>query len=324
MSTKKLLMAVGAAALVLGSTVLVAAYPDRPIKLVVPFAAGGDSDSIARIFAERMAVKLGQSIIIENRTGGDTRIATEFVARAPADGYTMMMTSLNFAAVNKALYPSLPYDQKVDFAPVVQLASSPAVFVVSTKLGVGSLKEFLELARRQPGKLNYGTSSSTGLIFDKDFQAIGGFHSVQVPYRGLASAMQALVAGDIDYVWAPPATVLPLLATNRILPLATTARERMKSFAGVPTIFELGMPELAELPRESWWGIVAPAKTPRTIIAQWNEAANEAMKSPEVLQRLALLEVQPAGGTPEEFGSMIGRQIEKLEAIIHKFNIEAN
>ncbi|MES2185098.1 MAG: tripartite tricarboxylate transporter substrate-binding protein [Pseudomonadota bacterium] len=317
----KTIVAVAAALLSLAGAAAHAAYPDRPIRLMVPFAAAGESDSMARIIAEKISIRLGQPILIENKPGGDTRIATEMVAKSAPDGYTMLMVSVNFAAVNKALYPNLPYNQKTDFTPVVQLASAPSMFVVSTTLGVHSFKEFIDKARRNPGKLNYGTSSSTVLVYDKEFQSLMGFSGTQIPFKGMAPALQSLAAGDIQYTWGPPASIAPILATGRIMALATTGKTRMKQFPNVPTIYELGVPELADT-RGGWWGILAPAGTPKEIVDRWNAAANEALQMPDVRTKLATIEMTPEGGKPEELGGLIDRQLTKFQGWIVKHNIK--
>jgi tripartite-type tricarboxylate transporter receptor subunit TctC len=279
-------------------------WPDRPIRMIVPFAPGGVTDGIARLSAEWLSKALGQPIPVENRSGANGAIAAEMVARSTPDGYTLFTASASQMVMLPALTSRLNFDPAKDFAPVSIVASNPVVLAVSSKLGVRTLPEFIELARRQPGELDYssaGNGSSSHLAMAL-FLSRAGVEMQHIPYRGGAPAMQALLAGDVTAYFGNPSDIIPHQDGDSIRILAVAGSERLSSLRNVPTIAEQGFPNFRA---ETWNGIVAPAGTPVPVIQRMAEALRRACQDADFRVSLERLGTTPICNTPAAFQETI-------------------
>jgi tripartite-type tricarboxylate transporter receptor subunit TctC len=293
-------------------------YPSRNIEIVVPFAAGGGTDLIARVLAERLAEQLGKRIVILNRPGASTNIGTAAVANAAPDGYTLLLTSISFAA-NPSLYRKLAYQQS-DFAPVALIANSPSILVVTPSLPVKSVKEFVAYLKAHPGELNYasyGAGSGPHLAAGL-FQDITGTTMQHVPYGGGSPATVAVLRGEVQMLLAGSLAVAPQITSGGVKPLAIAAETRTPAFPDIPTFREQGIDYLSG----TWFGLLAPAKTPPEIVARLNREVLAALKSDAVKSRIAEQGADVAGGSPEDFARFIREETERLSGVIKRAKIQ--
>ena len=262
-----------------------AAYPQKPIKLLVGFAPGGAADTVARAMSEAMGKSLGQSVVVENRPGAGSSLAAEQVARAPADGYTVLLASPSSISVNPALSTKLSY-RFSDLLPITKVTSSPLVIAVSPSLGVQSVKDLVELARKKPGALNYASSGigSAPHLGGALFSQVAGVQMVHVPFRGGAPAVQSVIAGDVQVTFGTPPSVLELVKGGRLRGLAISQRERSALVPDLPGMAEAGLPDYNI---EFWYGLFVPAATSPAIAQKLFDAAHHAMRQPAVKQALA-------------------------------------
>ncbi len=284
-------------------------YPNRPIKLVVGFAAGGPTDVIARVVGQKLGVVLNQTFVIENRTGASGNIATQAVATAPADGYTLLLGA-NANAVNESLFKKLPFNFAKDFAPVAPLAEAPTILVAHPSLNVKSVKELIDLAKAKPNEIMFGTAGmgTTTQLAGELFNLTTGTKLVPVPYRGGADAMKDLISGQVKIMFSPVPPVKPFLENKQLIALASTGPQRSPVAPDLPTIAESGLPGYD---MRMWFGLMAPAGTPPDIVERLNKAAREALQDPEVKEKLAQQGFSPLNGTPEEFGKYIREDIDR-------------
>ena len=301
------------------SSALAQGYPAKPIRMVVPFAAGGVVDTTARLLVPKMSDVLGQPIVIDNRPGAGGNIAADLVAKSPADGYTILITTHGHA-ISASLFRSLPYDTAKDFAPVTQIASSFLVMVSGPKLAVASVKELIALGRANPGRLNYG---STGLgapphLMGELFKLAAGIDAVHVPYKGDAPMYQALLAAEVDYAFGPLGNAIQHIQSGKLRALAMTGARRSDAIPQVPTMAEAGVPEL-EL--TGWLGLFAPAATPRPAIARLHTALAEAVADPKVRERFPALGYEPVGSSPEEFADRFKRDLVVYARVIREARV---
>lgn len=297
-------------------------YPAKPVRLVVPTSAGSGFDVIGRIVAGGLGETFGQQVIVENRVGAAANIGAEYVARAPADGYTLLEISATHV-VNRSMYKSLGYDLLRDFAPVTQLAASPSVLVVHPSLPVRTVADLVKFARTRPGALNYastGTGSATFLAAEL-FKAAAGVELLHVPYRGGGEALTAVVAGEVPVYFAPFATALPQIRQQRIRALGVTSAARVAVLADLPTVAESGY---AGYESSNWYGIVVPAKTARELIATLQAAIADVLKRPAVARRLADLGYIVVGDRPEQFAAYIQAEIDKLGRMLRDLKVQAD
>ena len=288
-------------------------YPTRPIKLLVPFTAGGGTDLLARILAQKMSENLGQQIVVENKPGGNTLIATEAVARATPDGYTLIMQTNNLAA-NPTLYlGKMGFDTLKDLAPVSLVAGNPHVLVVNPALPARDLKEFIALAKAKPGSISFASAGSGTVnhLSGELLKMLAGIDMVHIPYKGSGSVMPDLLGGQVNSLFAAMPTVTGFIKEKRLRALAVTTSRRFPGLPDVPTIAELGFPSYDF---SSWFGILAPAGTPKPIVDRLQAEIVKALKDPSVLEKLGNYEI--FGSTSEEFGSFIRVQIDKTAQII--------
>jgi tripartite-type tricarboxylate transporter receptor subunit TctC len=289
-------------------------YPNRPIRLVVPFPAGGGTDVVARAVAPKMSEILGQSVVIDNRAGAGGNVGAELVAKSQPDGYTILLAA-STVAVNVTLMPNLPFDPRKDFTPIVLLLMNQSVLVVNPKLPVADVQEFVALAKSKPGTLTYGSSGngSGAHLAGEMFKIMAGVNITHVPYKGAAPAMNDLIAGHIDAMIIDLAVAMPQVKAGKIRALAIGSAQRFEALPGVPTISEAGVPdyEISGL-----MGLVAPSGTPRDVVARLNDAANRSLQTPEVRQQLTTLATIPMGGPPERLDQVLRADIEKYGRVV--------
>ena len=291
-----------------------ARWPDRPIRLVVPFGPGSSSDTIARIVTQKLGERLGQPFVIENKSGAATIMGTETVARAPPDGYTILQNT-NGASIAPALYNSLPFDAVHDFAPVTQLVASNLILVASPRSGITSMQQLITEAKANPGKLNYG-SSGVGNPLHLTMEMIKhatGMDILAVPFRGDAQINAALIAGDVEIAVVPLATAVPLIQDGRIRGLAITGARRSSTVPDIPTVAESGVPGFAS---NSWQGWFMAAKTPVPVVERIQQETAKALALPDVRQRLAAMAYEGVGQPPAEFATYYKDEIAKFTKVI--------
>ena len=296
------------------------AYPAKPVRVVVPFPPGGPTDVVARLMAPKMTEGLKQSVVIENRAGAGGVIGTEQVARSAPDGYTLVMGTISGIAVSMSLLPSRGYDTLRDLAPITQAVNVTNVLVTHPSVPVKSVKDLLALARSRPGRLNYGSSGSGTVthLAGELLKLLGGVNIVHVPYKGAAPALTAILAGEVDLTYENTLLVLPHIKSGRVRPLGVTAAARSRLFPDLPSIAET----LPGYGASGWYGLLAPAATPRDIVARLNAEAVRALRSPDVSEKLSSQGAEPAPGTPEEFTAFIRSEIDKWARVVRAANMK--
>jgi tripartite-type tricarboxylate transporter receptor subunit TctC len=294
-------------------------YPDRPIRLVVPFPAGGTTDIVARVVSEHVSRRLGQQMIVENRPGAGGNIAADAVAKSPPDGYTILQNT-NGQAISPAIYRSLPFDVVRDFIPVTQLVASQLVLVASPKLAASSVPELIALAKAKPGSLNYGmTGVGNPLHLTMEMlKTAAGVDIQAVPYKGDAAIFPALISGEVQVAVVPMATTLPHVAAGTLRALAVAGAKRSAALPDVPTVAEAG---LAGFESSSWQGWFVPANTPREVVGTIQRAAKTALAAPDVLERLRITGNEAVGSTPEEFETRFKADLAKFAKIVKEAHI---
>lgn len=288
------------------------AYPLKPVRVVVAFTAGGTTDILARAVTQQLSEKLKQPFVIDNKPGGGGNIGTEFVVRAPPDGYTLIVNSVGPMAVNQTLYKNLAYDPLTDLVPVVQIADVPNVLVVNPDVPAKTLEAFIAYAKANPGKLNYG---STGVGTSSHLSSFMlskriGAQTIHVPYKG-ANALTDLLGGRIEFMFATIPSVIAHIKAGKLRPLAVSSAKRSRSMPEVPTIAEKGFPGFAA---GSWFGFFAPKGTPAEVIALVNKSVNDALPSLEA--QMIREGADPVGGTPAQFGKFTREEYEKWKVIV--------
>ena len=295
-------------------------YPDRPIRLIAPFPAGGLADVLARAVGDEMSKTLGQPVIVENRAGAGGNTGADAVAKAAPDGYTLLMSSAGILTANPFLYAKMPFDAETAFIPVSNVAEMSMLLVVNPKVEAKSLTEFVALAKAQPGKINFGSPGigTTGHLGLAMFMHAAGVKITHVPYRGAAPAVQDLIAGQIDGVVDNPPTVLPHIAAGKLRPLAVAAKARMALLPDVPTAAEQGV---ANYEASSWFGIAAPAGTPPAIVARLHKEIAAAVRTEVMQQRFNKTGARLVGDSPEHFATQIRAERVRWGEIIKAANI---
>ena len=287
-------------------------YPAKPIRLVVPFAPGGPADIQARLIGPKLTEAWGQPVVIENRAGGNTIIATELTARADPDGHWVQVISAGFA-INTSLYPKLPYDSLRDFAPVSQLTAGPAIVVVHPSLPVRSVKELTELARSRPGQLTYGSAGLPSQLAVELYKVLTGTDMVHVPYKGQSPAMLDLIAGHVQVSFPTMLGTLGHVESGRLRALATTGARRTPAAPSLPTMIEAGVPGYVAT---NWFGTAVPARTPPAIVAKLSQEIARVLRLPDVSERLLTQGLEPTSSTPEEFSAYIRSEMAKWAKVV--------
>jgi tripartite-type tricarboxylate transporter receptor subunit TctC len=297
-------------------------YPTRPITLVVPYAAGGGNDAMARAMADRMGAALGQQIVIENRGGAGGSIATRQVARAAPDGYTLGLGGTGTLAVDPTLYPNVGYDPRRDFAPVGLIATSAMVLLVNARVPAATLKDFLALARSRPGRIDFASAGSgSGMHLGTELLAyMAGISMTHIPYKGSGPALTDLVGGHVDVYLSSLAPAIGLVREGKVRGLAVTGLTRSKPFPDIPTVAEAALPGFEAVLH---YGIVAPAGTPRPVVDGLNAAMRTALSSPEVLARLDTDGAEAFPSTPEQYAADIDREETKWSEIVRRSGARA-
>jgi len=294
---------------------LAADYPNRPLRLIVPFAPGGGNDTVARLVGQKLEGELGQPVVIDNRPGAGGIVGAEAAARAAPDGYTLFLGGVGSHAINPNLHANLSYDPIKDFQPISLIASAPLVLVVHPSVPAHSVRELVTLAKAQPGKLNYasngnGSSSHLAAVM---FASMTGTDMVHVPYKGLAPALTDLLSGQVQLMFSSVVAILPHVKAGKLRALAVSSRERMTLLPDLPTIAESGVPGYQS---SSWYGILAPAGTPPDVVTRLNAALVRVVAQPDVKQALAQEGAEPVGNSPQAFGAFIQAEKQRLGEVI--------
>jgi tripartite-type tricarboxylate transporter receptor subunit TctC len=315
-------MAIGLLAIAFTSAAQAQTYPDRPIRLIAPFPAGGLADVLARAVGDQMTKSLGQPVVVENRTGAGGNTGALAVATAAPDGYTLLMSSAGILTANPFLYGKMPFDVETAFIPISNVAEMSMIMVVNPKVEAKTLKDFVALAKARPGKLNFGSPGigTTGHLGLAMFTHAAGVQITHVPYRGAAPAVQDLIAGQIDGVVDNPPTVIAHIESGALRPLAVAAKSRRKLLPDVPTAAEGGV---ANYEASSWFGIAAPAGTPAPIVARLHKEIVAALRDPAMLERFAKSGARLVGDTPQEFAAQIRAERARWGEIIKAAGIKA-
>ena len=296
------------------------AYPARPVRIVVPFAPGGGTDVIARHLATGLTESLKRQVIVENRAGANAIVGTEVVARAPADGYTLLFVSSPHS-VNPGMYAKLPYDTLRDFAPITQVASSPYFLVIHPSLPARSVKELVALARKQPDQILYGSggSGSSAHLSAELFNQMAGVKLREVPFKGAGPALIGTLTGEVALVFGNALTVKPHIESGRLRALGIASAQRSKSFPDLPTIAEAGVPGYRS---DAVLGLLAPARTPRAIIDTLNAEAHKVMRLPGSVEAMRRMAVDIVLTSPEEFGRLIESEMNRWGKVIRALNLK--
>jgi tripartite-type tricarboxylate transporter receptor subunit TctC len=290
-------------------------FPTKPIRFVVPFAPGGSTDTLARTLGVKLAEGLGQQVVIDNRTGASGNIGMEIVANAPPDGHTIVLGYIANVAIGPSLYEKLPFDPVKDYEPITLLATSPNVLVAHPTVQATNLKELIALAKAKPGQLNYGSASvaSVGHLTGELLNSRAGMRMTHVAYKGSGQAVTDVLGGHIQLMFSGFSSVMPHIKSGKLRPLVQTGEKRSPALPDVPTIAESGFPKFEAT---AWYGVHAPAKTPKSVVNRLNAEFLKALKLPDVRERLGSLGFEIVGSTPEHYGSYIKSEIRKWEKVV--------
>src|SRR5882762_3642816 len=294
-------------------------YPNKPIRIVVGYSAGGGNDIIVRVMQPEMQKGLGQPIIVDNRPGAQSIIAADTVAKSAADGYTLLMGPSGPMTINPATYSKLPYDPVRDFAPISMICQFPLLVTVDAKLPIHSVKELIAYAKANPAKANYASSAGIFQITTELFKQKTGTGFVMIPYKSSGESVQALLTGDAMVTFVDPPPVTAPLKAGTVRGLAITSATRHPSWPNLPTMAEAGVPDM-EVP--VWTAFFAPAKTPSAVIARLHKEVARAVHTPEVRERFAQMGLDPVGSTPDELAKVVARDLEKYTAVAKAANIK--
>jgi tripartite-type tricarboxylate transporter receptor subunit TctC len=315
-------LAIAATAAIAASIASAQTYPNKSIRAIVPFPAGGGIDTVIRLLGPKMSETLGQPILIDNRAGASGTIGTDIVAKSPPDGYTLLGTFSSHPQ-NQILYKSLPFDTVRDFAPITIFGTVPNILVVNPALPVKSVKELIALAKKRPGEILYasiGPASPSHLTAEL-FNSMAGVKMTHVPYKGAAPSMVALVAGETQLTFTTVLVAVPYVKANRLRALGVASLKRSVAMPDVPTIDEAGVKGFDST---AWWGLLAPAKTPKPVIDRLYNATVTAIRSPEMNERLVGLGAEPGGIPPEAFDRLIRDDIVKWGKVVKALGITAD
>jgi len=298
-----------------------AGYPEKPIRIVVAYTPAGATDILARTVGQKFTEAWGQPVIIDNRPGANGNIGTEYAAKATPDGYTLLMVTAGTHGINPGLYRKLSFDAVKDFAPISLVAMVPNIFVVNNAVPAKDLREFIAYAKANPGKLNYGSpgNGSTAHLSMELFKSMTGVQMVHIPYKGSAGVLADLIGGQIVATMDNMPPYVPQVKAGKIRALAVSPSRRSPAVPDVPTVAEAGVPGYDS---GAWFGLVAPANTPRDIVNKLARETARVLKLPDVNARLSDLGAEPVGGTPEQFAAHIKAEIAKWAKVIKEANVE--
>jgi tripartite-type tricarboxylate transporter receptor subunit TctC len=295
--------------------VLAQGYPNRPIKLIVPFPAAGTTDILARAAAQKLTESLGQAVVVDNRPGAGGNIGSDLVAKSAPDGYTLLMGTVGTHAINPSLYAKMPYDHIKDFVPVVLVAGVPNVLVVNLDLPVNSVADLIKLAKAKPGTINFASSGSgTSIHLSGElFKTMAGVDMTHVPYKGSSPALTDVMGGQVQVMFDNLPSSLALIKAGKLRAIAVTSMTRAPALPNVPTINESGLPGFEA---SSWFGVLAPAGTPAAIVARINAEVNKWLQSADAREKLLAQGAEAAGGSPEQFAAFIRSETEKWAKVV--------
>lgn len=298
-------------------------YPERVVRIINPYPPGGSVDVMARILAQKLSDNVGQQFIVENRSGGGGNTGSDFVAKAEPDGYTLLFTAPGPLTVNQTLYSKLAFDPAKDFAPIALFATSPIVLIVNPAVPAKNVQELIALARKEPGKINFASAGNgtTNHLSGELFKSMAKIDIVHVPYRGAGPAMNDLIAGHVQMFFDLMPVVLPQIAAGKVRALANAGAKRPSALADVPTIAEQGLPGFEAA---SWYGLVAPAKTPEPVLAKLREEVAKALKAPEMVARIRELGAEPGTAFGKDFGAFLAAETRKWAEVIHSSGAKAD
>jgi tripartite-type tricarboxylate transporter receptor subunit TctC len=297
-----------------------AEFPDHPVRFVVPYPPGGFNDTLARVTGDKLGKVWGQTVIVDNKPGGNTTVGNNFVAHSAPDGYTVLITPLPFSALPGLYGASLPYDALKDFTPLVWAGSTQNALVVRNSLPVNSVKEFIEYAKQHPGKVNYGStgSGSSNHLSMELFMKMTGTKMQHIPYKGSAPAVTALIGGEIDALFDNVPNVVQHIKAGKMKALGVSSVQRAALLPDVPTVAEAGVPGYEVT---VWFGMMVPAGTPRPVVEKLNHDLVQVLKEPDVVQKFRNQGVEVVASTPEEFAALVHREIPKWTSLIKEANI---
>lgn len=295
-------------------------YPAKPVRVIVPFPPGGPTDIVARLVSQKMTENMKQPVVVENRAGAGGVVGTELAAKSPADGYTLLMGTIGGLAVSMSLLPNRGYDTLRDLVPITQAVNVTSILVTHPSVPVKSVKELFALARSQPGRLNYGSSGAGTVthLAGELLKLMGGVNIIHVPYKGGAPALTAIISGEVDLTYENSLIIVPHITSGKVRALGVTSSKRSKLLPDLPSIAEA----LPGYDASGWYGLLAPAGTPKDVLARLNAEAVKALRSPDVADKLSSQGAEPAPGSPETFTAFIRSEIEKWGKVVKAANMK--
>jgi tripartite-type tricarboxylate transporter receptor subunit TctC len=299
-------------------------YPNKPIKLIVPYTAGGGYDVVARLLAQRLSERWGQQVLVDNRAGANGNIGAGMVAKSDPDGYTLLLGGIGPNAINPSIYgDKTGYDAIKDFAPVMLVATFQNIVAVNASVPVKSIKELIALAKAKPGEINYASagSGSTQHLSGELFKTMAGVELTHIPYKGSAPAQAAVLANEVSLIFNSTPTTLPHIKTGRLRGLAVTALHRSPEAPDLPTVAEAGVPGYEVI---GWYGVLAPAGTPKPIVAKINSELDKILQLPAIKARFKELGVDTDGGSPEQFAEFIKKEVTKWAKVVKDSGAKAD
>ncbi|VFR34062.1 Tricarboxylate transport protein TctC [plant metagenome] len=305
-----------------GAAVAADNYPNKPIRLVVPFPAGGTTDLVGRLYADKLGQALGQTVVVENKGGAGGSIGSSYVASAAPDGYTLGLATVSTHGINPAVYPKLPFDVLKDFTPISNLAAVPNIMTVNpNRVAARNMADFVKAAKAEPGKYTYASAGngSVSHMMGELFKSASGTDLMHVPYRGVGPALNDALAGQVDVMYDNLPSTLPHVQAGKLIALAVATPKRVAALPDVPTFAEVG---LAPVNDPSWFGLVAPANLPKEILDKLSAAVKQAAADPAVKERLVSLGAEPVGNSPDAFAKQIADEVEKNKRIAKTANIK--
>jgi tripartite-type tricarboxylate transporter receptor subunit TctC len=296
-------------------------FPSRPVRFIVPFAPGGNTDVQGRLIAMKLSERWGQQVVVDNRAGAGGTLGVEMLAKAPADGHTIALASFGNILVGPSLFPKLPYDPMKDLAPVVLVSQPPGLLVVNPGLPVKTVSDLIAFGKANPGKLNYGSAGNGtwNHLFAEHFRALAGIPMTHVPYKGANPAVTDVIGGQIQLAFAPFPAAVPHIKSGRLRVLGVTSAQRSPVMPEVPTVAESGLPGYSAA---SWFAVLAPAKTPSPLIQKINADANRVLAQPDVRAAFAADGTEPVGGTPEQLRESMRSGIEQWGRLVRELGVK--
>ena len=310
-----------AVAVIVPTTALAQTYPNKPVKLIVPFAPAGTTDIVARIVADQLSKELGQVVLVENRGGGGGAIGADVVAKSAPDGYTLGVATVSTMAVNPAANPKIPYNNFNDFIPITKFVAVPNVLCINPSVPAKDMKEFIQLLKKNPGKYAFASSGTAGIshMMGELFMSASGTDMIHIPYKGAGPAVIDVIGGQVPVLFDNLPSSKAQIDGGKLRLLAVASAKRLPAYPNVPTFAELGM---AEVNDPAWYGLVAPAKTPKEIIDKLYAASVKAVNSPAIKEKLSQQGAEPVANTPAEFAADIRKEYDKMKAIVVKKGIK--